>query len=51
MWHEFILYTRAYEQFCRRAWHFTCHEEHINPLKPARLPLLFALDTKLHIAG
>lgn len=75
MWHEFILYTRAYEQFCRRAfghmlhhtpavvlsernqgnagirraWQFACHEENINPLKPTRLPLLFALDTKLNI--
>ena len=77
MWHEFILYTRDYEQFCRRAfghmlhhtpavvlsernqgnegirraWHFACHEENINPLKPTRLPLLFALDTKLGIPG
>ncbi len=75
MWHEFILYTRAYEEFCRRAfgrtlhhtpavvlskrnqgnagirrtWHFACHEENINPLKPSRLPLLFALDSKLNI--
>ena len=75
LWHEFILYTRAYEQFCRRAfgrtlhhtpavvlgkrnqgnagirrtWHFACHEENINPLKPSRLPLLFALDSKLNI--
>ncbi|MBP1205132.1 hypothetical protein JOD97_003174 [Duganella sp. 1411] len=75
LWHEFILYTRAYEQFCRRAfgrtlhhtpavvlskrnqgnagirrtWYFACHEENINPHKPSRLPLLFALDSKLDI--
>lgn len=33
----------------RRAWRFACHEENINPLKPTRLPLLFALDSKLNI--
>lgn len=75
MWHEFILYTRAYETFCRKAfgsmlhhtpavvlstgnqgnagirrtWQFTCQEENINPLAPSRLPLLFALDSKLNI--
>ena len=77
LWHEFILYTMNYQQFCqhafgrflhhtpavvlgkgqqgnagiRRCWHFACHEENINPLKPTRLPLLFALDSKLHIAN
>lgn len=75
LWHEFILYTRNYDQFCRRAfgrflhhtpaavlspgqqgnagirrtWFHACHEENINPHKPARLPLLFALDGKLDI--
>jgi hypothetical protein len=75
LWHEFILYTREYEQFCRQAfggflhhtpavmlsrsrqgdagirrtWHFACHEENINPYKPTRLPLLFALDSKFSI--
>jgi hypothetical protein len=75
LWHEFILYTRDYEQFCkqafggmlhhtpaialgephqgnagiRRAWRFACEEENINPRKPSRLPLLFALDGKLNI--
>ncbi|WP_284619793.1 glycine-rich domain-containing protein [Aquabacterium humicola] len=77
LWHEFILYTRAYQDFCRRAfgrflhhtpaivlgpqrdrnaglrrcWWHVCHEEHIDPRAPLRLPLLFALDTKLGIAG
>ncbi len=75
LWHEFILYTRNYEDFCRRAfgrfmhhtpavvlgkgeqgnvglrrtWWFCCKEENINPTKPARLPLLFAIDGKLGI--
>ena len=75
LWHEFILYTRNYEQFCQRAfgrfmhhtpavvlgqaqqsnlglrrtWWFCCREEHINPTTPTRLPLLFAIDTKLGI--
>lgn len=33
----------------RRSWHYACHEENINPGKPTRLPLLFALDKKLNI--
>jgi hypothetical protein len=78
LWHEFILYTKNYQQFCnkafgeffhhtpaavlsraqassneglRRTWWHACKEENINPRKPARLPLLFALDAKLAIAG
>lgn len=78
LWHEFILYTRAYEQFCgrafggflhhtpalalapakrssneglRRVWSQCCKAENINPSKPTRLPLLFALDAKLKIAN
>lgn len=77
LWHEFILYTRNYQEFCnkafgnflhhtpavlvssgqqssaglRRCWAQVCREELINPLKPARLPLLFALDAKLAIAN
>ena len=77
LWHEFILYTKAYEAFCkhafgqflhhtpavvlgpekrdneglRRVWWHTCKEENINPAQPLRLPLLFALDTKLGIAN
>jgi len=35
----------------RRAWFFACKDEAINPRKPSRLPLLFALDTKFGIAG
>ncbi len=33
----------------RRVWWFACLEENINPRQPTRLPLLFALDTKLNI--
>lgn len=77
LWHEFILYTRHYDDFCRkafgrfmhhtpavalgshqqnnsglrRAWWYACKEENIDPRQPTRLPLLFALDTKLGIAG
>lgn len=76
LWHEFILYTRHYEQFCQRAfgrfmhhtpavvlgpqrrdntglrrtWWHCCKDENINPSRPTRLPLLFAIDTKLGIA-
>lgn len=75
LWHEFILYTRSYNEFCRRAfgrfmhhtpavalgrdrhdnsglrraWWYSCKEENINPSKPTRLPLLFAIDAKLGI--
>jgi hypothetical protein len=75
LWHEFILYTREYNNFCRRAfggflhhtpavvlggqrrsneglrrvWWFCCKYESIDPVNPTRLPLLFALDTKLNI--
>jgi len=77
LWHEFILYTREYQQFCRKAfggflhhtpavvlgkaqqsneglrrtWWHACKEENINPRIPLRLPLLFALDSKLKIAN
>lgn len=75
-WHEFILFTRNYQQFCQRAfgrflhhvpaetmtsptqaqdgikrvWRLACRRENIDPLSPARLPLLFALDAQLGIA-
>ncbi len=35
----------------RRCWWFACKEENINPRGASRLPLLFALDAKLQIAG
>lgn len=75
LWHQFILYTRDYDAFCRRAfgsflhhtpakalgpdkegnaglrrvWWYTCKYESIDPRDPTRLPLLFALDSKLNI--
>jgi hypothetical protein len=75
LWHEFILFTRNYDAFCRRAfggflhhtpavvlgsqrqanvglrrcWWHVCVEENINPKAPTRLPLLFALDSKLNV--
>lgn len=33
----------------RRCWRYACLEENINPVRPTRLPLLFALDGKLNI--
>jgi hypothetical protein len=80
LWHEFILHTRGYEVFCRkafgrllhhtpaeampaggrhgdrraglrRAWYWSCREEGIDPSRPDRLPLLFALDAALAIPG
>jgi hypothetical protein len=33
----------------RRIWWLTCREENIDPRKPSRLPLLFAIDKKLNI--
>jgi hypothetical protein len=35
----------------RRCWRYVCQEENINPRDPSRLPLLFALDSKLNIAN
>jgi hypothetical protein len=35
----------------RRTWYWACKEESIDPRKPSRLPLLFALDKKFAIAG
>jgi hypothetical protein len=34
----------------RRVWWHCCIEDNINPRKPSRLPLLFAIDGKLAIA-
>lgn len=76
-WHEFILHTAYYQQWCqsafgrmlhhtpaevlgrdarrndglRRTWYWACKEESIDPRKPTRLPLLFALDAKLGVAN
>ena len=35
----------------RRCWTFACREEGINPKRPTRLPLLFAIDRKLNVLG
>jgi len=35
----------------RRAWFFACKDEAIDPRKPSRLPLLFALDNKFGVPG
>lgn len=35
----------------KRTWRYACLEENINPKAPSRLPLLFAIDTKLGIAN
>ena len=35
----------------RRVWWYTCREENIDPKNPTRLPLLFAIDSKLGIDG
>ena len=74
-WHEFLLFTRAYQTFCtqgfgkflhhtpteamtkqtlapiglKRAWRMACNKENINPKKPAKLPLLFHIDSSLGI--
>ena len=76
-WHEFILFTRQYQQFCqrglgrflhhtpaeamrsptdaqegiKRAWRLACRRDGIDPRTPQSLPLLFALDAMLGIAG
>ncbi len=41
--------VREHDVGLRRCWWHTCREESINPRKPTRLPLLFAMDSKLHI--
>lgn len=35
----------------RRVWWYACKQENINPRRPLRLPLLFALDAKFNIAN
>lgn len=78
LWHEFIIYTKTYDAFCRKAfgrflhhtpsavlkvgqadtneglrrvWWQVCKEERIDPMAPAALPLLFAIDAELGIPG
>lgn len=74
-WHEFILFTRSYKEFCdrglgrflhhtpteamktptlaqegiKRAWRLACSNEKIDPKKPDRLPMIFAIDALLSI--
>lgn len=76
-WHEFILFTRKYDYFCKRAlgrflhhtpaeamtspkvaqggikmaWKTACQRERIKPTAAHKLPILFAIDAKLNIAG
>jgi hypothetical protein len=76
-WHEFILFSKYYEDFCqralgrflhhtpaevmptptsaqdgiKRAWRLACAKEEINPKKPNKLPLLFAIDSQVNIDG
>ena len=35
----------------RVTWRYACLEENISPTRPTRVPLLFAIDEKLSIAG
>jgi len=35
----------------RRCWYWACKEESIDPRRPTRLPLLFALDAKFDVPG
>jgi hypothetical protein len=74
-WHELILFTKIYREFCmnalgkflhhtpveametptvaqegiKRTWNIACTLEEINPKKPNKLPLLFAIDDLLGI--
>jgi len=41
--------VKADNEGLRRVWWYSCREEKMNPHKPARLPLLFAIDQKLGI--
>jgi hypothetical protein len=35
----------------RRVWYWSCKDEGIDPKRPSRLPVLFALDGAMGIAG
>lgn len=39
------------DQGLRRCWRLVCREEGINPQRPSRVPLLFAIDDRLNIPG
>lgn len=41
---------RSSNEGLRRIWWYACKEDGINPRKPTRLPLLFAIDSKLKLA-
>jgi hypothetical protein len=43
--------NRKRNEGLRRVWWYCCREENIDPVRPSRLPLLFALDAKYKIAG
>jgi hypothetical protein len=43
--------ARRSNEGLRRCWFQACRQENIDPRRPARLPLLFALDAKLGIVG
>ena len=43
--------NKKHNEGLRRCWWQACKEEQIDPRKPTRLPLLFALDTKVRLAG
>ncbi len=47
----FLAGDHASNAALRRCWWHACREENLDPRRPTRLPLLFALDTKLRIAG
>jgi hypothetical protein len=43
--------NKKHNEGLRRCWWQACKEEQIDPRRPTRLPLLFALDTKIGLAG
>ena len=48
---EAMLSPRYAQQGIRLAWRLACGRERIDPKRPARLPLLFAIDGALRIPG
>ena len=43
--------NKKHNEGLRRCWWQACKEEQVDPRNPTRLPLLFALDTKVRLAG